>query len=241
MPATTKLAERSVEYDLLEFLRSFEDSPGLPAHAFTGGLAFASYFGHCPRRLSDIDMVAGKNDMSELLDALLAHGFQRTTTPRMHIITECHCAFHFFDVDIHTDRIVLALPEDWRELGAYDLRPALQARQLGRITSLDGAVSVAIPVVPKEHHLLMKLLCPLEPHNVHDIAFVLAITPWDDASHIAVTNAYSQADRDVRVLMRSRLRDVHRAIPGTIWARSMDSQVLARLDTRMTRLLGEFT
>jgi hypothetical protein len=221
MSILEKLTEQSVEYDLMDFLQTLESRGELPVHAYTGGLAFGCYLGHLPRRLSDVDMVIASADLPHLSAALHAVHYYPMSSARSHVIAEFRSDTNYFDIDVHLDRIVLAMPGDWRVVGEYDLRPALASRQNLAFASLDRTRLVRIPVVSREEHFVMKLLPPLEAHNVHDILYLLCTEPWTFRSHESVLGIYRRLEPDLKVLLRTRLSQIYDAVPTTMWATAM--------------------
>jgi len=230
MPLQEKLNEKSVESDLFDFLDAFESAATEVPHAFTGGLAFGAYFGHLPRRMSDIDMVITSEGAQALETALSALGFTRVSTSKQHVIHEYASQEHFFEIDVHLDRIVLALPYQWRVVGEYDLRPALSSRRRLTLKTLDGSRSLLIPVVPEAEHFMMKLLPPLESHNVHDLAYLVAATGWDSATEASTIQVARRHGPELRRLLAARLHRVRGVFPSTIWAATMTADCRSRIN-----------
>ncbi len=215
-----KIHEPSVESMALELLSALTNHEAMPVHAFTGGTAFASYHGHFSRR-ADLDMVIHAEDLVSLDYVLQARGFSRVHTQMEHIICQYSSPRSFFEIDVHLDRIVLALPDGWDVVGEYDLREAIAQRETRVIHSLDGGSETAISVVPVWEHFVMKLLPPIEPHNIHDLLYAVLSPAWGDDIPERAWMRIHRLLPPVRSLVLNRLVGIRGLWQNTIWAKSM--------------------
>jgi hypothetical protein len=217
--------------------------PGLPKVAFTGGLAIGGYLGHLPRRLNDIDLVVSPSDVSAWDSALGRRQFRLVGSERAHIVLEYASQNRFFDIDTHVGRIVLANPPSWEPLGEYDLSDALTARVFTSLATIAHDRRISIPVVPAAHHVLMKLLPPPEPTNLHDLVYLFLSQVWSSAEVDQTIQIASNCPLKLQSLFAHRTAFYVRHCPQSVWFDRLEAgakaKVLGNLNSLLAALIGD--